>query len=45
MQKKTADKIARRERKTWVGYYNRLTPTKKEKQRKLDRKYKKYNTD
>ena len=45
MQKKTADKLARKDRPTWVGYYVRVTPTKAEKQRKLDRKYKNYERD
>lgn len=45
MQQKTLDKLARKDRPTWVGYYSRITPTKIEKQRKLDRKYKKYTID
>ena len=40
MQKKTKEKIERKERKTWVGYYKRITPTKKEKLDKLNNKYK-----
>jgi hypothetical protein len=42
MQQKTLNKLARKDRPTWVGYYSRSTPTKVEKQRKLDRKYKNY---
>jgi hypothetical protein len=45
MLQKTADRIARKDRPTWVGYYSRLTPTKIEKQRKLARKHKKYDFD
>lgn len=45
MQPKTADKLARKERPTWVGYYPRVTPTKAEKQEKLDRKHKKLIID
>ena len=41
MLQKTIDKLARKERQTWSGYYSRVTPTKAEKQRKLERKYKK----
>ena len=40
MLQKTIDKLARKERPTWSGYYSRITPTKKEKQRKLERKHK-----
>ena len=42
MLQKTIEKNARKERPTWVGYYVRQTPTKVEKQRKLERKHKKY---
>jgi hypothetical protein len=45
MQQKTLDKLARKDRPTWVGYYSRITPTKAEKQRKLERKHKKYDLD
>ena len=45
MQQKTLDKLARKKRQTWVGYYSRVTPTKKEKQKRIDRKYKKYEQD
>lgn len=45
MQQKTLDKLARKDRPTWVGYYSRITPTKTGKQRKLERKYKKYDLD
>ena len=45
MQKKTLDRIARKNRPTWSGYYSRVTPTKVGKQRKIDRKYKKYDMD
>lgn len=45
MQQKTLDKLARKDRPTWVGYYSRITPTKKEKQKKIDRKHKKYDID
>lgn len=31
MQQKNIDKEKRKERKTWVGFYTRKTPTKKEK--------------
>lgn len=43
MLQKTADKLARKERKTWCGLYTRTTPTKIGKQRKTDRKYKNYD--
>lgn len=45
MQQKTLDKIARKDRPTWVGYYSRITPTKVEKQRRLERKYNNFNND
>ena len=40
MLQKTIDKLARKERPTWSGYYSRITPTKAEKQRKLECKHK-----
>lgn len=40
MLQKTIDKEKRKERKTWVGYHTRLTPTKKEKIRKLEKRHK-----
>lgn len=40
MLKKNIDKQKRRERQTWVGYYTRITPTKKQKQDKLLKKEK-----
>ena len=40
MLQKTIDRLARKERPTWLGYYSRITPTKVEKQRKLERKHK-----
>lgn len=42
MLQKTIDRLTRKERPTWSGYYSRITPSKKEKQRKLERKHKKY---
>lgn len=45
MQQKTLNKLARKDRPTWVGYYSRQTPTKVEKQRKLERKHKNFNND
>ena len=40
MLQKTIDKLKRKERKTWSGYTTKFTPTKKEKERKAERKYK-----
>jgi hypothetical protein len=40
MLQKTKDKLERKERKTWVGYYTRKTPTKKELLERADKKYK-----
>ena len=31
MQKKTIEKLERKNRKLWTGFYTRKTPTKKEK--------------
>jgi hypothetical protein len=39
MLQKNIDKEKRKERRTWVGYFTRKTPTKKEKVRKIERKY------
>ena len=39
MLQKNIDKLKRKERNTWVGLYPRRTPTKAEKQEKLNRKY------
>lgn len=40
MLQKNIDKQARKERKTWVGYKPKATPTKKEKEQKINNKYK-----
>ena len=40
MQKKTLDKLERKNRKTWAGFYTRKTPTKQEKLEKIKRKEK-----
>lgn len=40
MLQKNIDKQKRKERKTWEGLYTRKTPTKKEKQDKIEKKYK-----
>jgi hypothetical protein len=45
MLQKNIDKEKRKDRKTWVGYYERKTPTKKEKMKKNEKKYKKYLTN
>ena len=45
MLQKNIDKEKRKDRKTWVGYYERKTPIKKEKMRKNEKKYKKYLTN
>ena len=39
MLQKNIDKEKRKKRKTWTGLYTRKTPTKKEKQDKINRKY------
>ena len=39
MLQKTINKQKRRKRKTWVGLFPRKTPTKKQKQEKINRKY------
>ena len=38
MLKKNIEKLKRKERPTWVGYYTRKTPTKKELLEKQTRK-------
>ena len=40
MLQKNIDKQKRKERRTWGGYKPLVTPTKKEKLAKTDRKYK-----
>ncbi len=40
MLEKTKKKLERKERPTWVGYYSRKTPTKKERIRKSEKKHK-----
>ena len=40
MLKKNIEKQERKNRATWVGYYSRITPTKRGKQIKADRKSK-----
>ena len=40
MLQKNIDKEKRKSRPTWVGYTPKKTPTKKEKIKKIDRKYK-----
>lgn len=40
MLQKNIDKKKRKERKTWVGYAPKRTPTKKEKLEKINKKYK-----
>lgn len=39
MLKKNIEREERKNRKLWVGYYSRKTPTKKEKLDRIDRKY------
>lgn len=39
MLQKNIDKLKRKQRATWVGYYTRITPTKKEKETKQLNKY------
>ena len=41
MLQKNIDKEKRKQRKTWVGYYTRKTPTKKELERRQQQKHKK----
>lgn len=38
MLKKTIEKEKRKQRKTWIGLYTRLTPTKTQKKQKEARK-------
>jgi hypothetical protein len=40
MLQKNIDKQKRKERKTWMGYKPKCTPTKKEKIEKINKKYK-----
>lgn len=40
MLQKNIDKQARKERKTWSGYYTRKTPTKQELIKRKEKKYK-----
>jgi hypothetical protein len=44
MLQKNIDREKRKERKTWVGYFTRKTPTKKDSQIKIDKKYKNKET-
>ena len=39
MLQKTIDKLERKKRATWSGYYQRITPTKKEKIIRAEKKY------
>lgn len=41
MLQKNIDKQKRKERRTWNGFYSRITPTKKEKLEKISKKYRK----
>ena len=41
MLQKNIDKEKRKERKLWTGFYTRKTPTKKEKEEKNRKKYRK----
>lgn len=43
MLQKNIDKLKRKERATWVGYYQRKTPTKKEKLVRIEKKYRAIN--
>ena len=45
MLEKNKLKEERKNRAVWNGYYTRKTPTKKEKIRKDDKKYRKINFD
>ena len=45
MLQKNIAKQERKNRPLWVGYYSRITPTKKGKLAKLDKKYKKIEED
>jgi hypothetical protein len=40
MLQKTKDKLERKNRKTWVGLYTRMTPTRKTKLEKAIKKHK-----
>ena len=40
MLQKTIEREKRKERATWVGYYARKTPTKRERAERAERKYK-----
>lgn len=40
MLQKNIDKQKRKERKTWVGYTPKCTPTKKQKLEKINKKHK-----
>lgn len=39
MLKKNIEKLKRKDRPTWEGFFTRLTPTKTEKIRKIERKH------
>ena len=41
MLQKNIEKQERKNRKLWNGYYSRITPTKKEKINKINKKHKK----
>jgi hypothetical protein len=40
MLEKNKQKLERKDRPTWVGYYSRRTPTKVERMRKAEKKHK-----
>lgn len=44
MLQKNIDKNKRKERPTWNGYYQRKSPTKRDYEIRLDRKYRKVMT-
>ena len=45
MLEKNKAKAERKKRKLWTGLYPRATPTKKEKEEKLKKKYKRKSED
>ena len=44
MLEKNKAKLERKNRKMWTGLYTRKTPTKKEKIRKIENKYKEHSS-
>ena len=45
MLQKNIDKNKRKSRPTWVGYYQRKSPTKRDYENRIEQKYRKVNAN